>query len=96
MPPEIIEEPKLTHFDVLDVSFKATPGQWGNPAQQKPATKRIKKLGAMLGLGAGGYLNNTAFQAKSIAEFLKTNPAIFFLRCRNVRDIVIAALGKYP
>lgn len=54
MPPEIIEEPKLTHFDVYDVSFKATPGQRGNLAQQKPAKERIKKLGAMLGLGAGG------------------------------------------
>jgi hypothetical protein len=36
----------------------------------------------MLGFGADAWLNNTAFQAKSIAEFLKirNGPAIFFLR----------------
>lgn len=106
MPPEISlcnEEPKLAHFNVFDVSFNATPGQRGQDNgtvldQQTNGqhNKSKNKLGAMLGLGAGVQLNNTAFRAKSITELLKTNSAIFFLRWRIVRDIVSAALGLYP
>jgi hypothetical protein len=71
-----IEEPKQTHFDLFGVSvlFKATPGQWGRDngtifrQTNKHVNKSKTKLGATLGLGAGGGLNNTIFRAKSIAE----------------------------
>jgi len=59
------------------------------------ATNTNQKLGATLGFGADVWLNNTAFQAKSIAEFLKYEAARLFFSCgaAAVRDIVGAALG---
>jgi hypothetical protein len=56
----------------------------------------------MLGFGADGWLNNTAFRAKSNAEFLKYETAWLFFLCEavrpffscggaGVRDIVVVA-----
>jgi hypothetical protein len=49
----------------------------------------------MLGFGAGSWLNNTAFRAKSITEFPKYETLRLFFSCGGavVRAIVGADMG---
>jgi hypothetical protein len=108
MPPEISLDRGAdadTHSlptDVHDVSFKATLGHETRQRGTSNGTildqqtielqTQIKKLGAMLGFGADAWLNNTAFRAKSIIEFLKYEAAwLFFFFTIRPRYFFLAA-----